>query len=568
MLQGITTTTLSVRPALQRELWATNCISYLPCPYPNKALRTAKPATDSDDDVYQQLVSDDRPILTRWLDALAHPPSPSSLFHADDPLHRHFVPGETVEDQELSVAFQEQLYALQNPPDCSTAKILIMDYFHDLGGFGSWTHARALALGLGMRQGRTVIELPGKQGYPQGYSECTRVKGLGGCDMFLPASSCPIPDNWKELIEKDKQEFNKKHAPWPGGGGGGDNMQRHLDALSDRRIVQHTEYYVDGEPYELYHTNPTGWDRGLLRSSLAKEFDAYRMMPECWWNRQLLSWHWRMRPEAQHTLLSLTADSLKLDHGNTTADNAMAYANALAPTVNHTAHWWLSIQALKLEWQARQLAPQLIAAMRKEVKGETLSEEEVSAMVAGEDERRIPLLGYSFIRHGDKAVETAIIDDPYFFNEMSKASKAYGLSSWYIGADDLLSADHLRVLNAEKKGVEAVQLYTSVLVDAIEDKENHPLVKGFAWQAAKDADDSTREGIIWRTVLEFGVAQVADAFISMWGSNHPRMTYEMATAMSDARATAPFIGLGDIDTPHRKGGHVEGCENVVYPKRN
>ena len=185
-LQSVALTIHSLRPAIQRELWRGHCSAYLPCPYPNTHIRKQKPRTASDADVHQWLLQQPTTV-TRWAEAALSSPSPEPLFHAASSSGAHFLPGETVDDQRLAMRFQDELYARQHPVNCSAMPILIMDYFHNAGGFGSWSHARAVALGLGVRANRTVIELPGKQGYTQGaYSNCTRLRGLGGCDIFCP----------------------------------------------------------------------------------------------------------------------------------------------------------------------------------------------------------------------------------------------------------------------------------------------------------------------------------------------------------------------------------------------
>ena len=276
-------------------------------------------------------------------------------------------------------------------------------------------------------------------------------------------------------------------------------------------------------------------------------------MPECWWSRQLLSYHWRMSRKAGRKLLTLIAQTLKLPNPDSTADYAYAYADALAAAPTHTSHWWLGIQAVKLEWQVEQLAPGLAQALRHEARG---APSELPVPSGDSNVRsRVPLLGYTFIRHGDKGQENALFSEEYYLQLMHTAAREHGLYRWYLGADDLLSPSRVLRLNG---GNGSVQLYTSALVDAIEDKEHHPLAAGFVWKDAEAVSDAEREGIVWRTVLEMGVAQLADAFVSTWSSNHPRMVYEMATAVSEARATAPFIGL-DMIKEHRKKGFVKGC---------
>ena len=561
-LQAVANTLLSHRLSMQRSLFVGHCSSYLPCPYPNHYLRQAKPRTDSDSDMYQWLMNHS-PLLaspTRYVETFMSdaPLSPSFLFHAFSAEGGYYVPGEQLEGQRLAMRFQDELYERQHPPDCSKVPILIMDYFHRDGGFGSWSHARALALGLGVRGGRTVIERT-PQGYAQGaYSNCTRLNGLGGCDIFLAASSCELPDNWRELVETDKVEFAKSHGPWKGG-----TMQQHLAYFKDRRYLLHTEYYLEGEPYELYHTNPTGWDRQQLLDQLPESLDAYRMMPECWWNRQLLAYHWRMRPEAAHHLLTLVAQSLQLPHPGVTATNALAYAAARTPSLNHTAYWWLSIQALKLEWQLQQIAPGLQTRMRFEV---TRNHDNV-AVKEGQREMEVelrshlrPLLSWAFVRHGDKTKEAAVFTDAVYLELMSNAAQLAGLHYWYVGADDLLTPDRLRnAVSSSLSNASINNLFTSALVDSLQNKSSQPLSGGWLSEKVGELTDAQREAIVWRTMLDLAVAQVADVFASVWSSNQPRMGYELATALSDARATAPFFGL-DMMKQHQKGGVIEGCQ--------
>jgi hypothetical protein len=139
----------------------------------------------------------------------------------------------------------------------------------------------------------------------------------------------------------------------------------------------------------------------------------------------------------------------------------------------------------------------------------------------------------------------------------------------------LLAGDRVRdELKARNKSIE---LFGSILVERILDKNNHPLQHGFDLHTALAVNDSTREELAWRTVVEFGVAQLADIFLSTWSSNHPRMAYEMSTALSDARATTPFIGLDMLEargpeettiyisSDPSKLGNITGC--TYYGKR-
>ena len=382
---------------------------------------------------------------------------------------------------------------------------------------------------------------------------------MGGCDIFLPASSCELPPNWRQLLLKDQLDFERTHPPFDYG-----SVQDRLDYLRDRRYVLHTEYYQDSEPYELYHTDPPGWARAELFDELPRTFDAYRAMPECWWNRQLLAYHWRMRPAPAHRLLRLVAQSLQMPQPKTAATHALAYSGARAPSVNHTAYWWLAIQALKVAWQVEQAAPGFAAVISRIAAGAdgtgngSVSTQPPAGKGRG-DTAPVPLLSWAFMRHGDKGQETRLFSDDVYLSQMLAASHQSNLSYWFIGTDDLHTPDRVRLALRRLPEADSIRLYTSALVDGIDDKAAVPHSTGWQSERMAELTDADRHAIVWRTMLDLAVAQVADAFLSIWSSNQPRMAYALATAVSDARATAPFIGL-DMIAQHRKEGYVEGCE--------
>ena len=570
-LSAIAFALLTVRPVLQHELWLTDCSSYLPCPSPNAAVRRAHPNASRDAHVVRQL--EQLPAFrTHSLDfLLASPPSPAPLFHSAsaDPQRRFFVPGETAEEQELAMRFQSDLHARQHPANCSAVeRIMVMDYFHSGGGVGSWSHARAVALAVGVRAGRLVIEAYDLGGYAHAYSDCTRRKGLGGCDMFLPASPCALPDDWGALVEQDAQEWQKAHPtvdlarPT--------TLHQRIELLKDRRMLRYTELKKISpapEPNELHHLPQQlpGWEREQL-AHLPEPLQYLRDMPECWWSRQALSYHFRLTQTAERRLLTLVAQSLQLPDPNTTAANAVRYADAVAPAPTHTAHWWLAIQAVKLEWQIHQLNPALVNASRNDLAG--VKDAAAAAAWSSAISTRAPLLGYTFIRHGDKALEgSALFADDRYLEFMRRVAHRQGLWTWYVGADDLMSPERMRGVN--NASAEPLRFHTSVLVDSIsaEERQRHPLSAGFSWWTMFTLTDAHREAVMWRTVLEFAMGQVADVIVSTLSSNHPRMLYELATAVSDARATTPFLGLDSSTIAYHvklvvelsKNGTVPGC---------
>ena len=566
-LQRLTATALHLRPAVQRQLWLGDCRTHLPCLSPDWQTRRLHPRTESDDEPLARLLSSPD-WMAGWMQLWHTMPSSDTLFHhlspnaSQDAQHsRAVIPGEPAEEQQLAWQWQTEVYARQHPLDCSNASLFLMDDFYELGGFGSWSHARAAAFALGVRAGRLVVEMEGTRQYSHAYSDCTRRKGLGGCDILLRTSHCPVPDNWQALLNQDRQRFQASHSSWAGG-----SLQQHLEYLRDRRLLAYSEVRDEMQWTELHHSNVKGWDRTQLREQLPSSLDAYRLMPECWWNRQALSYLMRMTRPAEERLLSLVAQSLQLPQPAVSASNVLSYADALV-AANHTGHWWVAIHALKVEWQLGQLAPGLTAALRgvanSSVDGVRHCEVTAGGNATAESsEARTPLLGYAFIRHGDKVTEATLFNDSDYLSIVEKTARNHGLRAWYVGSDHLLtpqrvvaSAGALTLSSpSSNTSIPLLQLFSSSLLDAIPDKEHHPLAAGFDWKTSEALNDTDREGIVWRTLLEFGVAQVADVFVSVWTSNHPRMAYELATAASETGSTAPLIRLssGDEELLHKR----------------
>ena len=375
---------------------------------------------------------------------------------------------------------------------------------------------------------------------------------MGGCDMFLPASSCELPADWKAEMLREKGEWMRRHGELREPSLRA-TVAEMIDMWRERRVVAFTEFMGEMEPNELHHSARPGWQREQM-ALLAEPLAYLRTMPECWWQRQVLSYHFRTTRDAGHRLLALVARSLNLLHPNASADHAQRYADARSPAPTHTAQWWLSIQAIKLEWQLHQLDPSLIATLRREVTGQASPAQPIDEAPSTEPRYRLPLLGYSFIRHGDKALETnTLYADADYLHAMHRVAQERGVWSWYLGADDLLSSVRVRQANAGLSP--PLHLHTSALVDAIPMAERaaSPLSTGFHWGAMPGLTDGDREAVIWRTVLDWALAQVADVFVSTWTSNHPRVAYEMATALGDDRANAPFVGLdAQVEIAHDK----------------
>ena len=179
-----------------------------------------------------------------------------------------------------------------------------------------------------------------------------------------------------------------------------------------------------------------------------------------------------------------------------------------------------------------------------------------AATFTNDSASRVPLLGYTFVRHGDKAAETGLIPDHEYLRVTTELAQQYGLRQWYVGADSLFSADAIRALDAAS-GARSVHLYTSVQTDETGNKTRQPFAAGFDKDLSFAMADNTKEPMLWNTVLHHAVAQLSDLFCSSWSSNHVRFSYEVATALSEARAMAPFRALD----PHKWLTQKEGCTN-------
>ena len=215
-------------------------------------------------------------------------PSPSLIFPTAKSSSPS-APGETAADVALAMDFQSRLHARQHPQPsslCSSMSLFVLDWQWKGGGFGSWSHARAMALAVGIRSGRVVVEAEGVGGYTMAYNYCTRLKGLGGCDVFLALSSCPLPSDWRARLADDRVEWAQTHPPV--NETSPLSLQLHLHLLRDRRLIAYTEVVDSVWRYELSHQRPAvqGWEAEQLRRELPEEFDAVRLQPECWWNRQ------------------------------------------------------------------------------------------------------------------------------------------------------------------------------------------------------------------------------------------------------------------------------------------
>ena len=594
-LQHLVQTMTTLRPSIQRNLWQADCRGHTPCPFPNAALRRVANGSIPDA-VSRQRLQGKVPPLSVWMDDWTSAASVDDFFHthrtaatvaatarrsatADavttqakspnfptppppPPPQLHFAPGETEEDQELSQRFQTELYAAQHPADCGSAKWLIMDFYHGGGGFGSWNHARSIPMAIAIRAGRTLIEAPQwhQWAYSIAWNDCVRVHGMGGCDIFLAASNCTLPDNWKELALEEKESHEKSKNALAVAG-----LDALLDWLGERRFLPYSELQkVSGEQWELHHLQADQWQPDTLYSKLPARLDAYRLMPECWWMRQILSYHQRLTPDGQSRLIPMVVRTLQLAEPNVTSHLVQRYAERHSPSTEHTAHWWLLIQAVKLSWQMQQVAPGLAEALRAELlpnssrmdPGPPSPWAAEAEAFARDPHSRIPLLGYTFVRHGDKAAEVGLMPDHEYIRVATLLAETHGLRQWYVGADSLFSSDVIREINA--KAEKPLRLYSSIQTDETPDKGQQPFNGGFDKDASFAHADEDKVPIIWNTILHHAIAQVSDVFLSSWSSNHVRFSYEVHSSLSEARALNTFQGMDTYKYLIAK----EGCDHV------
>ena len=594
-LQRLAVTVLVLRPSIQRELWASNCRSHTPCPTPHSNLRRGATGPIPDEVVRQSL--NDRPaFLSAVMDEWFRTPDPEALFHTNQPptpphttnltssssssspslsnspssdssssspsagtaaeaavpdslSTLHFAPGELSEDQALSQRFQRELYARQHPVNCSAEKWLIMDFYHAGGGFGSWNHARSIPMALAIRSGRVLIEAPQyhQWAYSIAWNDCVKVKGMGGCDIFLAASSCTLPDNWRDTALIEQAMHGTGRPAFTGTG-----VDAQLEWFAERRFLMYTEISgLAGEKWELHHRMAKEWDAESLYRNLPPRLHPYRLMPECWWMRQILAYHQRLTRYGIIRLLPLLTRTLQLPEPNVTSTIVLRFADQRALSVDHPSHWWLTIQALKLTWQMQHIAPGLAQALRQRllpphqldpaVRGAPSPWAAEAAAFLSNPHTRVPLLGYTFVRHGDKGAETGLMPEHEYLRVAALLAGQLGLRQWYVGADSMFSSDAIRALNLAAP--KPLHLYSSVQTDETQDKQLTPFAAGFDKDLSFSKPDADKEPIVWNTLIHHAMAQVSDVFLSSWSSNHVRFSYEVATALSEARALAPFVAL-------------------------
>ena len=592
-LDGVAMTVLAVRPAMQRLMWVGDCQSFLPCPFPSSAVLSAHPTRCDDADVYAHLVNNTATITTLHTlpsSSTIFPPPPPPLPSPSPspppssfppPIPSPLLPGEPLSEQSLTLHFHSHLHSLQHPSDCSTSPLFILDFFHTSAGLGSWSHARGVGLATGFRMQRVTLEAPRTDPsspslYMAAYSNCTRQRGLGGCDIFLPPSSCELPEGWKGLMEEERVNWVAAHPEWVGVKA--QTFGEHLDRFRGRRWVAWSEVragYVEGmEWLELHHAPPPetrGWEKEQL-AMLPEPLAYLRAMPECWWQRQALAYHFRTTRVAQVKLLTLVAQSLQMPDPQLSAATAQAYADARSPAPTHTAQTWLGAQALKTQWQVQQLDATLIATLRHEMGGAQQLSLDAGADVSSSSSDpptppRLPLLGHMFIRHGDKAMENALVGTDEYVKVMQRVAVRTGVWGWYVGSDELLAPTSIR--QQLSASTHPLQLYTNAEVDRMSahEKQHSPVAGGWDLATMARLTDADREASMWRSLVDLGMGWMADVFVSTWSSNHPRLVYELATAMSGVRGMAPFVGLdSEVVAVHLertisvdKKGKVDGC---------
>ena len=244
-------TLLFVRPALQRDLWLSHCQSHLPCAYPNLAVLlnfTEADNRDPDGDVIDGLCSS-KTQLVGLNESMPAPPNVDLLFHAAGAQRSHFAPGETASDQQLAQDFQSMVHNTQHPPNCNATELrfLLQSVFNFKSGFGTYTQSRAAIMAAGIRATRTVMELPGFGDYLHAFSDCMRRQGMGGCELFLPATSCPLPADWMELFQADKAAWlaAPQHVD-----GNWSTYAEHIGKTRDRRWFYHWDWFAEVENNE------------------------------------------------------------------------------------------------------------------------------------------------------------------------------------------------------------------------------------------------------------------------------------------------------------------------------
>ena len=281
--------------------------------------------------------------------------------------------------------------------------------------------------------------------------------------------------------------------------------------------------------------------------------------------RQVLAYNTqRLTAYGRTRLVPQVVRTLQVAEPNITAALVQRYAERHSPGAAHTAHWWLLIQAVKLTWQLQAVQPGLAQALRAELlpagawgePGPQSPWVREEARVWREAANRVPLLGYTFVRHGDKAAEVGLMGDPEYLRVANVLADAHGLRQWYVGADSLFSSDVIRALNEVTP--KPLHLYSSIQTDETPDKGNQPFNGGFDKDGSFAKGDADKVPIIWNTLIHHAVAQVSDVFLSSWSSNHVRFSYEISSALSEGRALNVFQSMDVYKYLVQK----EGCTTV------
>ena len=361
------------------------------------------------------------------------------------------------------------------------------------------------------------------------------------------------------------------------------------------------------------HPSKLGWES----SRLVKDFTAidhplrpFRFQPQCWWAMQALSY--MFRPTAPFALAMLEAVAESVHLGAERAEykaaataafkfpwkvahrtmptgvrkhvDAEHWMNLLTgenepPLLNQPWHsedetrasdWWASLRALKLQWQTR-----LCSVLTPDGSASDFLFSQCSTP---------PLLGYVFVRAGDKSSEDRTFGVEDFVATMLRIHRETGVVHFYVASDELdvpnrIASHCAQAAKADPISFPVFYFHFSPVaqgrirrIAASADADAAAQLRaGYVQGAAAASSDLDRRGIVMSTLFEVSMSHLADFFIGAYSSNHNRLVYESSVAADGEIAGngKPYFSLdttwhrGDMGFADRKKEDVPKCKEEL-----
>jgi len=219
-------------------------------------------------------------------------------------------------------------------------------------------------------------------------------------------------------------------------------------------------------------------------------------MPPCWWIAQMIVYLTKPLPSTMNRMFSHIRASLKLpkndlfylDYAKVTSENVFDFWKHFLNTIYH-------------EWQTSNF----------------------------EENDKLPRLGYIFIRSGDKHSEAKLQPVEYYVKMVEEIYNDLGIRHFYVASDNVENINTFNKLLSNTPFV----IYTNSLT--------HNLTGYYVDDFYKTKDINKNERMVWRTLLDLYVSQLASVHGGTFSSNQCRLSYEMSIIFSGKML--PFYSL-------------------------